>query len=368
MLYYQKGERLITPWEVSEDIDYKETMEKFGIKPFKDILNKLETPHRLMRRGVIFGHRDFENIVECIRGGKRFAVVSGMMPSGRMHFGHKMVVDQLIYYQNYNAEIYIPIADLEAYWARGIDFERIKKLAVEEYITNYIALGLTLKNTRIYLQSQNSVVKDLALKLAKRVNLSEMKAIYGFSGETNIGHIFAPIIQVADILHPQLEERMPVLVPVGIDQDPHIRLTRDIAGRCKEYNFIHPSSTYHRFMTGLTGGKMSSSKEETAIFLSDKPSEELRKKVMSCKTGGRETLEDHRKYGGVPEKCVVYELYLYHLVDDDRELREIYERCRSGDLTCGRCKKLCYEKLTEFLKDLNERREVAREQAWEILR
>jgi len=55
-------------------------------------------------------------------------------------------------------------------------------------------------------------------------------------------------------------------------------------------------------------------------------------------------------------------------VDDDRELREIYERCRSGDLTCGKCKKVCYGKLVEFLKDLNERREVAREQAWEILK
>ncbi|MBW9220496.1 tryptophan--tRNA ligase [Methanothermococcus sp. SCGC AD-155-N22] len=359
---------MITPWEVSEEIDYKETMEKFGIKPFKDILNKLEDPHYLMRRGVIFGHRDFEKIVGCMREGKRFAVVSGMMPSGRMHFGHKMVVDQLIYYQSHNAEIYIPIADLEAYWARGMDFERTKKLAVEEYITNYIALGLNLENAHVYLQSKNNVVKDLSLRLAKRVNLSEMKAIYGFTGETNIGHLFAPIVQVADILHPQLEERMPVLVPVGIDQDPHIRLTRDIAGRCKEYNFISPSSTYHRFMTGLTGGKMSSSKEETAIFLSDKPSKELRKKVMSCKTGGRETLEEHKKYGGIPERCIVYELYLYHLVEDDRELMEIYENCKSGELTCGKCKKMCYEKLVEFLEDLNEKREVAREQAWDILK
>ena len=79
-------------------------------------------------------------------------------------------------------------------------------------------------------------------------------------------------------------------------------------------------------------------------------------------------MEEHKKYGGIPENCVVYELYLYHLVEDDGELREIYERCRSGDLTCGKCKRLCYEMLEEFLKDLNEKREVAREEAWEILK
>ncbi|MBW9220829.1 tryptophan--tRNA ligase [Methanothermococcus sp. SCGC AD-155-M21] len=358
---------MITPWDVSEDVDYKKTMEKFGIKPFKDALHKIEDPHYLMRRRVIFGHRDFENIIKSINEKKKFAVVSGMMPSGKMHFGHKMIVDQLIYYQRYNVKIHIPIADLEAYWARGMDFEKTKKLAIEEYITNYIALGLNLEDTDIYLQSKKEVVKDLSLRLAKRVNFSEMRGIYGFSGDTNIGHIFAPILQVADILHPQLEEKLPVLVPVGIDQDPHIRLTRDIAGRSKDFNFIPPSSTYHRFITGLLGGKMSSSKEDTAIFLSDKPSKSLKKKVMSCKTGGRETLEEQRKLGGIPEECVVYEFYVYHLIGADKELKEIYNKCKSGELTCGACKKYCYEKIVEFLNDLSEKRESAREYAKEIV-
>ncbi len=362
------GESLITPWEVSDDIDYKKTMENFGIKPIKDLIDRIGDPHYLMRRGIVFGHRDFEKILDAMEKGKDFTVVSGMMPSGKMHFGHKMIVDQLLYYQKYGADIYIPIADLEAYWARGMDFETTRKLAIEEYITNYIALGLDPEKINVYLQSKNEKVKDLAMILSKKVNFNEMRAIYGFGGETNIGHVFAPIIQVADILHPQLDKRAPVLVPVGIDQDPHIRLTRDLAGRFKEYKFIPPSSTYHRFMTGLLGGKMSSSKPETAIFLSDKPSKSLRKKVMSCKTGGRETLEEQKKLGGVPEECVVYELYTYHLMKDDRELVEIYEKCKDGELTCGQCKKSCYEKIVEFLNDLSEKREAAKEIAEEIIK
>ena len=165
-----------------------------------------------------------------------------------------MVVDQLIWYQKKGAEIYIPIADMESYSARGINFPEAKRIAIEEYITNYIALGLDPDNDNlhIYLQSENKTVGDLAYKLAKRVNMNEMKSIYGFSGSTNIAHLYTPLIQVADILHPQLEELggpKPTVVPVGPDQDPHIRLTRDIAERfSSQYNFIS-LFTYHRFIT-----------------------------------------------------------------------------------------------------------------------
>ncbi len=353
---------MITPWEVSDSVDYRKTMESFGIKEIdNNILDNIKEVPKLMKRKIIFGHRDFDRIVKSINENKDFAVVSGMMPSGKMHFGHKMVVDILKYYQKYTDKIYIPIADLEAYWARNMDFETTKKLALEEYILNYFALGLNPESTTIYLQSKYSKVKDLSLILSKKTNWSEMKAIYGFSGETNMGHAFAPIVQVADILQPQFDDNLksggiPVIVPVGIDQDPHIRLTRDISGRFKEYKLTPPSSTYHRFMRGLRGGKMSSSKPETAIFLTDKPGKSLKKKVMSCKTGGRETLEEQRKLGGNPEDCVVYELYLYHLVDDDKELKEIYEKCRCGELTCGSCKRYCYEKICQFLKELDEKR------------
>ena len=111
---------------------------------------------------------------------------------------------------------------------------------------------------------------------------------------------------------------------------------------------------------------MSSSKPETAIFLTDSP-DIVKKKIFAAKTGGRETLEEHRKYGGVPEECVVYELFLYHLVLDDKELADIYQRCRSGELTCGKCKKMAYEKVVEFLNDLREKRDQAIDIAIKIL-
>ncbi|EKF85497.1 tryptophan--tRNA ligase [Methanobacterium formicicum] len=362
---------MIDPWS-SAIVNYEKLIEEFGIKPFHDLLGDLEDPHILMRRGIVFGHRDYGRIVKAIREKTNFAVVTGMMPSGKMHIGHKMIVDQLIWYQEKGAEIYIPIADMESYSARGIDFPEAKNIAIEEYITNYIALGLDPddKNLHIYLTSENKIVTDLAYKLAKRVNMNEMKAIYGFSGSTNIAHIYAPMIQVADILHPQLEEcggPKPTVVPVGPDQDPHIRLTRDIAERFQsQFKFITPSSTYHRFITGLTGGKMSSSKPKTAIFLSDSPDVAL-KKLKSAKTGGRESLAEQKKMGGVPEDCVIYEMLLYHLLPSDSQLKEIHQQCREGSIMCGECKAHAAERMKDFFKDLKKKREKAKNKARTIL-
>ncbi|HDD57605.1 MAG TPA: tryptophan--tRNA ligase, partial [Thermoplasmatales archaeon] len=125
-------------------------------------------------------------------------------------------------------------------------------------------------------------------------------------------------------------------------------------------SFITPSSTYHMFMTGLNGQKMSSSVPESAIFLTD-PIEEARKKVMKAKTGGRVTLEEQRKYGGNPEECVVYQLFLYHLIESDKELENIYISCKNGDLICGDCKKRAAEAIENLLMDLKEKRESAKE-------
>ncbi len=58
----------------------------------------------------------------------------------------------------------ILIADLESYAARDMSFERQEHIAVNEYLTNYIALGLNLEedNVNVYLQSKNDTLRDLA--------------------------------------------------------------------------------------------------------------------------------------------------------------------------------------------------------------
>lgn len=356
---------MIDPW-ASSSVDYDKLVNQFGIQKFSDLINDVENPHRLMKRGVIFGHRDFDKVNNLINKKEDFAVVGGMMPSGQMHIGHKMVVDQLKWYQEKGAMLSILIADLESYAARDMSFEKARDIAINEYLTNYVALGLDLEkdNVNVYLQSKNDTLRDLAFKASKKTNFNELKAIYGFNQSTNIAHIQAPLVQVADILLPQLEEfggPKRVVVPVGIDQDPHIRLTRDIARKLNdEYGFIAPSSTYHRFLTGLSGDKMSSSKPSTAIYLNE-DSKTAAKKVKTAKTGGRESLKEQQELGGEVDKCVIYEMFVYHLIDDDEELEKIRHDCLGGTLRCGDCKTRASELISEMFDEIHDKQDEARE-------
>ncbi|WP_407421413.1 tryptophan--tRNA ligase [Methanobrevibacter sp.] len=362
---------MIDPW-ASTSVDYDKLINQFGIEKISDIIGDIKDPQRLMKRGVVFGHREFNQINDLINKKEDFAVVTGMMPSGQMHIGHKMVVDQLIWYQQKGAMLSLPIADLESYAARNMSFEKGKQIAVEEYLTNWIALGLDLEkdNVNVYLQSQNKSLFDLEFKASRKTNFSQLHAIYGFDNSTNIAHVQAPLMQVADILLPQIEEfggPKKVVVPVGVDQDPHIRLTRDIAHRLnEELGFIQPASTYHRFLTGLTGDKMSSSKPNTAIYLNEEP-EVAAKKVKTAKTGGRESLKEQEELGGEVDKCVIYEMLVYHLIDDDKELEKIREECLAGNLRCGDCKARTAELMQEYFEDLKDKQLEASEIAQTIL-
>jgi tryptophanyl-tRNA synthetase len=435
----------IDPWSSTTYQDYGRLRDEFGIEEFsEDLWQHLLRPHRLIRRGVIFGHRDFQKILDAIKDKQPWAILTGLMPSGRMHLGHKMIIDEVMYYQSLGADIFIAVADIEAYGTRGFTLKETEELAVQEYIKNYIALGLKPEHCHIYFQSRNPFVKDLAFLLGKRINWSQMTATYGFNGSTNMTHVFSPLVQTGDILHVQLERFggiRPVLVPVGVDQDPHIRLSRDIAQAHRLYNviktkdekigvfvktddeinplldnaerivyslgfqkfkrisqykalylleakesdisridkalaitepqfngygFLQPSATFHRFMTGLTGGKMSSSKPESSIFLTETP-EEAKKKIMHAKTGGAVSLEQQRQDGGKPDECMVYELFLYHLIDDDVQLHEVYQSCRSGHRMCGQCKKEAAELIGTMLQDIAEKRNITDERMKEYL-
>jgi len=126
------------------------------------------------------------------------------------------------------------------------------------------------------------------------------------------------------------------------------------------FAFYTPSSTYHIFMPGLNGGKMSSSIPESIISFYE-PEATIRKKVMSGITGGKMTQEEQKRLGGEPEKCSLYLLNLFHMVSDDEELAEIRRKCISGEMMCGHCKKETAERVVAFLKDFREKMDAASE-------
>ena len=161
------------------------------------------------------------------------------MPSGKMHLGHSMVIEQVKWFQEHGGDVNVAVADLEALATRSKSLSEGRKTAMEEYIINYAALGLNPNSTNVYFQSKRPQVQRLAFTLGRKTNLSEFESIYGFQGETNLAHVQAPLIQAGDIMHPQLEEfggLRPIFVPVGVDQDPHLRLTRGLASKTNWFN------------------------------------------------------------------------------------------------------------------------------------
>ncbi|MDP6869382.1 MAG: tryptophan--tRNA ligase [Candidatus Poseidoniaceae archaeon] len=227
----------IDPWGSSQSTDYSRIIDHFGLQSLDGI--DLPNPSHLHRRGIVFAHRDLDLVIDSNRKGDPFGVLTGLMPSGRMHLGHSMVIEQANWFQKLGGDVTIAVADLESNATRGISLSEGRRVAKEEYVANYAALGLNPENTNVYFQSERSIVQRLGFQLGKRTNMSEFESIYGFDGATNLAHIQAPLVQAGDILHPQLEDYgglRPIVVPVGVDQDPHLRLTRGLASKTNWFN------------------------------------------------------------------------------------------------------------------------------------
>lgn len=350
--------RIIDPYGSELVEDYTKVIKDFGLDRFE--IKLFPNPNKLMRREIIFAGRDLKIISRCIKEKKRFYVLSGIMPTAqKIHFGTKMVVENIAYFQKQGAKTYCLVADLEAAAARGVDLKKAKENALNFQIPAYIALGLDPKKTVFYFQSENKDVVHLAYEFSKKITLNEFKAIYG---SADPGRIISALTQAGDILYPQLKERMPGVIPVGIDQDCHIRLTRDIVRRTKEKKFFLPSSIYHKFTPSLEGTlKMSKSKTDSYIELPEDPKKSC-KKLKNAKTGGRDTEKEQRRLGGKPEICMVFELYKQHLMEDDKNLKRRYKECTTGKILCGECKENACVLMTKFMNKLTKDIEKARKQ------
>jgi tryptophanyl-tRNA synthetase len=407
----------INPWSNNQSFDVDKLFSEFGIEPISPAIADLPEIPYFFRRGIVVGHRDYGQIATAIKNHAPFHILTGFMPSGHPHLGHLMVMKEVVWHVQQGGNGYVTVADREAHAVRGISWEKCREFG-KEYLACLYALGF---EGTTYFQSRNERLKDLAFEAATKVNFSELAAIYGFSPETDLAHAESVMTQVADILYPQIDRApAPTIVPVGIDQDPHIRLTRgvahkmrmftvderdgyisvrsknapdaalaavhkafsgskkyeghvdirgaacaDVSRRVREielahggFGFFTPSSTYHIFMPGLTGGKMSSSIPESIIGFSE-PDATVKKKVMSGITGGRMTLEEQKRLGGEPDKCSLYLLNLFHMVSDDAELTEIRRKCVSGEIACGQCKKETADRVIAFLKDFREKMDAA---------
>jgi len=321
----------------------EELVKKFGA----ELISKLKEKPDFYTFGkeILYSHRDFDKFFSALKKGEKCAIVSGLNASGTIHIGHKPVFDTNLFFQKkYGIPIFIPISDDESYVAGKVEsqekaLENSLKLAKE-----LLAYGFDPKKTYFIIDQIYTNIYNLAIKLSKKVTLSEIKASYGYRNEDNPGLYFYPAVQSAHILFPQEKFGIKnVIVPIGPDEDTHIRICRDIAGR---FGYNKPAILHSRFFPGLDGEKMSKSKNN-AIFLSD-DEKTIRKKINQAYSGGAATAEEHRKHGGKPEEDVAI-FYLVKLFLNEKDSEKLVDDYKKGRILSGEVKKMLADRLVEFV-------------------
>jgi tryptophanyl-tRNA synthetase len=164
---------------------------------------------------------------------------------------------------------------------------------------------------------------------------------YGFLGY--------PVLQAADITIYKANR-----VPVGVDQAPHVELTREIVRRFNQtYRPIFPEPeallTETQKLPGTDGRKMSKS-YGNAVFLSDTP-EEVDQKLSRMMT---DPARVRRTDPGEPEKCPAFQLHKIYCTPE--EIEEVSQGCRTAGIGCLDCKKIMIKHVQDDLAPIRERR------------
>lgn len=367
-----QGDYNINPNHFSNDtgkeVDYDHLIKQFGcqkltpelIERFEKVIGK--PMHHLIRRGKFVSHRDFDIFLDKFEKGAPIYLYTGRGPSSAsMHMGHLLPFIVTKWLQDvFQCPTVIQLTDDEKYFyqkdEKAQDLEVFSNFA-DENAKDIIACGFDPELTFIFKDTE--YIQELypaVTKLQKALTYNQIKGIFGLTGSENIGKSAFPPVQAAPCIStsfPHTFGRDPkkmafCLIPHGIDQDPYFRMTRDLAARLK---FPKPHSIHSKFFPGLKGfhSKMSASDPSSAIFLTDTP-KEIKTKINSFAfSGGKATVEEHRKFGADLEVDIPYN-YLQFFLEDDKQLEEIGEKYKKGEMLTGEVKKILIDCITSLVQ------------------
>ena len=187
-------EFIVTPWHVEGDIDYDKLIKQFGTQKISnDLLSKLQKvtgeDHFMLRRGIFFSHRDLNLILENYEKGKEFFLYTGRGPSGHTHIGHLVPWVFAKWLQDrFNVNMYFQLTDDEKFFAKqDLSLDQTTNFALENAL-DFIALGFKPEKTKIIVNTKNiRTLYPIAAQVAKKINFSNTKAVFGFTNDTNVG-------------------------------------------------------------------------------------------------------------------------------------------------------------------------------------
>ncbi len=289
-------------------------------------------------------------------------LLSGMRPTGPLHLGnyHGALANWVRLQNEY--ECFFFVADWHALTS---DYERPDHIRAytNEILLDWLSAGLTPEKSTLFVQSRVTEHAELYLLLGMitPVPWLERNPTYKDQIEqinnkdlSTFGFLGYPVLQAADIIMYK-----PYGVPVGVDQAPHVEITREIARR---FNFFYgpvfPEPevilTETPKLLGTDRRKMSKS-YGNAIFLSDSP-EEVAAKVATMITDPQRM---RKSDPGNPEICNVFDFH--RLYSPPELVAEVDRRCRTADIGCVECKKRMAAHLNAFLEPIRERRRFYQE-------
>ena len=285
-------------------------------------------------------------------------VLSGMRPTGKLHIGHYFgALKNWVKLQD-EYECFYFIADWHALTTNYEHPEDIVALR-KDMILDWLSVGIDINKSTLFVQSRNIAHSELFLFLSMITPVSwlercptykEIRQEVKDKDLSNLGFLSYPVLQTADIIIYNAR-----YVPVGVDQLPHLEISREIVRRFHHlYNsnlFVEPEGLLTEVpkLLGTDGRKMSKS-YGNAILLSEDFSS-VEKKIKTMKTDTNRKLRTDK---GNPDVCPVFD---YHKVfSSEYERSYVVEGCENARIGCIDCKKTLIGNMLKFLEPIHKRR------------
>ena len=291
----------------------------------------------------------------------RDRILTGDRPTGKLHLGHYLgSLKNRVELQN-KYEEFIIVADVQAL-TTNFENPEMLKVNVRQVTEDYLSVGIDPEVATIFVQSMIPEIAELTIFYSMFTTVNSLKhnptikteaAQYGYADMT-YGFLGYPVSQAADITFCKAK-----LVPVGVDQLPHVEVTRKIVRRFNDLYgevLVEPEALVGEAarLVGLDGKNKMSKSLNNAIWLSDMP-EEVVKKV---KTAVTDTARIKKDDPGHPDVCTVYEYHKYFSKDEVDNVREM---CQKGTIGCVACKTKLAQSINNVLTPINERRQKYKE-------
>lgn len=280
-------------------------------------------------------------------------VLSGMQSSGKLHIGNLVGALQNWVKLQDKYDCFYFVADWHSLTTGYTDTASIKS-SVEDLLINFLASGLNPEKCTIFIQSKVLQHAELHLLLSMITPLGWLERVPTYKEKqqelkdkdlSTYGFLGYPLLQTADIIVYRAK-----YVPIGVDQVPHLEISREIARR---FNFLYkevfpepePLLTAFPKVPGVDGRKMSKS-YDNAIYLSDSP-DVVEQKLKTMMT---DPARKRRTDKGDPERSPVYQLH--KIFSSPHELEDISEGCRTAKIGCIDCKKILIKNIFKVLEPI----------------